>query len=160
MTTHKTCQASEETENAVLRGGELERFLGYRLRLAQILSYRKFEESFTDHGVAPRYLGLLGIVRANPGQLQNRLAEAVGLQRSSLVAILDRLEKEGILERRPIPDDRRAKGVWLTEHGESVVAVLSRAALEHEEGLTRGISPADRMRLIDMLGQVIDNLRD
>ena len=156
----ETPVASEEPARAILHGGDMERSLGYRLRLAQILAYRNFEEKITDHGVAPRYLGLLGLVAANPGQLQNRLAEAVGLQKSSLVTILDRLEKDGILERRPVPEDRRAKGVWLTDHGEAVVASLSRAASNHEEELTRGIPPEDRARLIDMLGQVIDNLRE
>lgn len=150
---------SETPEPPILTGGPLDRSLGYRLRLAQILAYRNFEEKITDQGVAPRYLGLLGIVAANPGQLQNRLAEAVGLQKSSLVTILDRLEKDGILERRPVPEDRRAKGVWLTARGESVFATLSGAALDHEDSLTRGISPEDRDRLIDMLGQVIANLR-
>ena len=146
-------------EAGALQGGALDRTLGYRLRLAQILAYRNFEERITDQGGAPRYLGLLSLVAAHPGQPQNRLAEAVGLQKSSLVTILDRLEADGILERRPVPEDRRAKGVWLTPRGTRAVAALSRAALSHEEELTRGIPAPDRERLIDMLGQVIDNLR-
>ena len=157
--TEDTRAIADESETGILRGGDFDRSLGYRLRLAQILAYRNFEERITDHGATPRYLGLLGIVAANPGQPQNRLAEAVGLQKSSLVTILDRLEKDGILERRPVPEDRRAKGVWLTDHGEEVVAELSREALDHEDSLTRGISPEDRERLLDMLGQVIENLR-
>lgn len=148
-----------EREAGILRGGDMETSLGYRLRLAQILAYRNFEEKITDQGVAPRYLGLLGIVSANPGQPQNKLAEAIGLQKSSLVTILDRLEKEGILERRAIPQDRRARGVWLTPRGEHVVAELASRAAEHEEKMAHGIPPEDRERLVEMLGRVIENLR-
>ena len=106
-----------DTKDSLLRNGPLDRSLGYRLRLAQIFAYRNFEETHLDQGVAPRYLGLLSLVSANPGQPQNKLAEAVGLQKSSLVTILDRLEKDGILERGPIPEDRRAKGVGSPKKG-------------------------------------------
>ncbi|MCA0963036.1 MarR family winged helix-turn-helix transcriptional regulator [Salipiger bermudensis] len=148
-----------EAKDSPLRSGPLDRSLGYRLRLAQILAYRNFEETHLDQGVAPRYLGLLSLVSANPGQPQNKLAEAVGLQKSSLVTILDRLEKDGILERGPIPEDRRAKGVWLTEKGGQVVEELSREAAAHEARMTEGLSETDRARLIEMLGVVIENLR-
>lgn len=151
--------ASKEEQAGVLRGGEMEASVGYRLRLAQILAYRNFEEKITDHGVAPRYLGLLGIVSANPGQPQNKLADAIGLQKSSLVTILDRLEKDEILERRAIPQDRRARGVWLTPRGEEVVAELALRAEEHEQRMAKGIPAEDRERLIEMLGRIIDNLR-
>ncbi|OCX64454.1 hypothetical protein BFP70_10390 [Thioclava sp. SK-1] len=150
-----TTQADEQS----LRRSALDRSLGYRLRLAQILAYRQFEEKLTDHGAAPRYLGLLSLVLANPGQPQNKLAEAVGLQKSSLVTILDRLEKDGILRRGAIPEDRRAKGVWLTDKGETAVATLSQHAMEHDEKMMRTIAPADRERLLDMLGEMIDNIR-
>lgn len=151
--------ASKDEQEGVLGGGDMEASVGYRLRLAQILAYRNFEEKITDYGVAPRYLGLLGIVSANPGQPQNKLAEAIGLQKSSLVTILDRLEKESILERRSIPQDRRARGVWLTPRGETVVAELAKRAAEHEERMAQGIPASDRERLIEMLGRIIDNLR-
>lgn len=148
-----------EQKAGVLSGGDMEASVGYRLRLAQILAYRNFEEKITDQGVAPRYLGLLGIVSANPGQPQNKLADAIGLQKSSLVTILDRLEKDEILERRAIPQDRRARGVWLTPKGEKVVAELASRAAEHEERMAQGIPAEDRERLIAMLGHIIDNLR-
>lgn len=156
---HDDNSSSKNEQESVLRGGEMEASVGYRLRLAQILAYRNFEEKITDHGVAPRYLGLLGIVSANPGQPQNKLADAIGLQKSSLVTILDRLEKERILERRAIPQDRRARGVWLTPRGEKVVTELAVRAADHEERMAKGIPAEDRERLIEMLGHIIDNLR-
>ena len=78
-----------------------------------------------DQGVAPKYLGLLSLVSANPGEPKNKLAEAVGLQKSSLVSILDRLEKDGIPDRGPIPEDRSAKGVGSPKKGAMVVDSLT-----------------------------------
>ncbi|MFV0384236.1 MarR family winged helix-turn-helix transcriptional regulator [Paracoccus sp. (in: a-proteobacteria)] len=148
-----------EAAGSVLSALALDRSIGYKLRLAQILAYRNFEETLTGYGAAPRYLGLLGIVAENPGQAQNRLAEAVGLQKSSLVTILDRLEKDGILERKASPHDRRSKAVWLTPQGAGIVAELFGLAREHEARMAQGIDPARLDDLLTALDVMIANLR-
>src|ERR1700712_3123135 len=108
-----------------LTPGKLSNTIGYQLRLAQIAAYRGFEGSLAQHGIAPRYLGLLGIIEAHPGQPQSRLAEAIALKRSSLVPIIDRLESDGLVDRRPSPTDRRYKAVWLTTKGKRIVTELT-----------------------------------
>lgn len=161
-------QGNEKTddrnvEDTYLTARSLEKSLGYKLRLAQILAYRNFEErlkNLTGYGVAPRYLGLLGIVMENPGQPQNRLAEAVGLQKSSLVTILDKLEQEGVLERKASQTDRRSKAVWLTAHGRKLVAKLFAIASEHETRVVSNIPAARQQELLAALDQIIENLRD
>ena len=97
-----------------------------------------------DQSVATKYLGLLSLVSAKPGQPQNRLAETVGLQKSSLVTILDRLEKDGIPDRGPIPEDRSAKGVGSPKKGAMVVNSLTLNVLFREERMTKGLSEEDR----------------
>lgn len=151
--------ADPPQDDAPLRAGPLEISLGYKLRLAQILAYRTFEERMTDFGVAPRYLGLLAIVGENPGQPQCRLADAVGVQKSSLVAILDRLESAGLLERRGSRTDRRAKTVWLTARGKRVAADLGRLARDHEDRMSEGISPDALRTTLGVLDAMIANLR-
>ena len=110
-------------------------------------------------GHAPRYLGLLMIIGANPGSNQSSLAEAVGLRRSSLVAILDQLERDGIVRRDPAPDDRRSKAVRLTGHGSRVLKELTEEAEAHEAALTRGIPEADLAILRAALDRIILNMR-
>ncbi|MCB1410879.1 MAG: MarR family transcriptional regulator [Rhodobacter sp.] len=133
--------------------------VNFRLRMAQILAYKSFEATTPDHGGAARYLGLLSIICQNPGQPQHRLAEAVGLQRSSLVPILDRMEKNGILERRAVDGDRRANAVWVTPLGEEIVADLSARANEVEAQTLAGFTDAEVAQLRDMLDRVISNFR-
>ena len=94
--------------------------------------------------VAQKYLGLLSLVSANPGQPQDKLAEAVGLQKSSLVTILDRLEKDGIPDRGPIAEVRSAKGVGSPKKGAMVVDSLTLNVLFREERMTKGLSEEDR----------------
>lgn len=138
---------------------ELAQSVNFRLRMAQILAYRSFEARKGDHDGAARYLGLLSIICQNPGQPQHRLAEAVGLQRSSLVPILDRMAANGIVERRAVDGDRRTNAVWATPHGEAVVAELAAQALDLERQTLDGLSEAEVTQLLDLLDRIIGNLR-
>jgi DNA-binding MarR family transcriptional regulator len=149
----------EGAETALLDAGPQEHSIGYKLRLAQIMAYQAFEAQVSGYGSAPRYLGLLCVIQANPGQSQSRLAEAIALKRSSLVPILDRLEREGLVERKATENDRRSNTVWLTEQGDAVVASLLREAARHEETLCQDLSPEQRESLISSLDIIIRRLR-
>ena len=143
----------------MLTAGSQERSIAYKLRLAQIMAYQAFEERVTGFGAAPRYLGLLCVIRANPGQQQTRLAETIAVQRSSLVTILDRLEADGLVERRNCDADRRAKLVSLTADGEKLVSRLLEEADRHEEMLCKDLSEEAREAVLAGLDVIIGNLR-
>ncbi len=142
----------------LLDPGPIADTIGFRLRVAQIAAFREFEGALGRYGKAPRYLGLLGIIEANPGQPQSRLAEAVSLKRSSLVPIIDRLEADRLVERRSAPGDRRLKAVWLTPRGRRVLAELCARAQVQEERLAHGMSAAERRTLMRLLARVAENL--
>ena len=143
-----------------LSPGAIGETVGYRLRVAQIAAYRRFEARLDQYGSAARYLGLLAIIGNEPGQPQSRLAEAVALKRSSLVAIIDRLAEEELVERRTDPGDRRINAVWLTERGNRIVAELVVHAEQEEARITKGLTEAEHAHLIRLLGRVIENLAD
>lgn len=143
-----------------LSAGPFEGTISFKLRLAQIAAWRAFEARLSGYGSAPRHLGLLAIIAANPGQRQTRLAESVGLRRSSLVAILDQLASEGLLERHDAEDDRRAKTVTLTAKGHSILDTLAEMAIAQDAEITAGLDPVTRAALLSGLDHVIDRLFD
>lgn len=146
-------------KNAALEKGEEHHWIGFKIRMAQILAFRAFEDKLKIGGKSARYFGLLGFINANPGQLQTTLAEAVALRRSSLVSILDQLEKQGLVERRPVPSDRRANQVWLTEEGKTIVELLRKEGREHEQQATKGMSQEEIDAVSQGLDKIIENLR-
>lgn len=133
--------------------------VSYRIRLLQIAAYKSFEKVVTGFGTAPRYYGLLKIVQANPGIPQTRLAEAIFLDRSSLVPIIETLTKEGWLERRPTPRDRRVRRIYLTATGEEKLTRLDARVVAHEATMTAGFSEAETTRLLGYLDRIDENLR-
>ncbi len=146
-------------ESFELNHGMLSDLVSYYVRLVQIAAFKNFEEVTRSFGVAPRYFGLLSLIESNPGTPQGKLAEAIHLLRSSAVPILDRLEADGLIERRSSTVDRRSKSVWLTPQGKKVINSLKVLVREHEERLMVGFSRQEKQQLLKLLKRVDLNLR-
>ena len=126
--------------------------LGYRLRLAQQAVFRDFASSVAE--LSPGRVGILLLLEANPGVTQGRLAQAVSLDRSTMVGVVDMLESRGLIERRR-GADRRTNGLWLTAQGRAVVARLKRRIQAHERRVAARLSPLEREQLMALLGKLI-----
>lgn len=136
---------------ASLNPGILPGLLGYRLRLAQQVVFRAFAASVPE--LSPGRVGILLLLEANPGVTQSRLAQAVGLDRSTMVGIVDGLEGRGLIERRR-GTDRRTNGLWLTAEGRSLVGVLKRRILQHERRVAAKLTAAERRQLLTLLAKL------
>ena len=134
-----------------LAQGALPGLLGYRLRLAQQAVFRDFAASV--QGLSPGRVGLLILIDANPGVTQSRLAEAARRDRSTMVGVLDQLEERGLVERRR-GADRRTNGLWLTRAGRALLARALRRIAQHERRIAARLRPADRRRLLQLLGKI------
>jgi DNA-binding MarR family transcriptional regulator len=141
-----------------IKFGNLSGSIGFYIRLLQIAAFKDFEEHTKSFGVAPRYFGLLTLIEANPGLPQGRFGACVHLARSSLVPILDKLEAGGLVERRPSPQDRRVKAIWLSARGKQIMSRLAPLVVEHEERLTNGFSSAESATLLGLLQRAERNL--
>ena len=138
---------------APLKPGVLPGLLGYRLRVAQQAVFRDFASSVAE--LSPGRAGMLLLVEANPGVTQGRLADAVGLDRSTMVGVIDALEERDLIERRR-GSDRRTNGLWLTRAGRAFVARLKSRIEVHERRVAAHLTPGERdqlLALLEKLGQ-------
>lgn len=138
---------------AALNPGLLPGLLGYRLRLAQQAVFRDFAARVGE--LSPGRVGILLLVEANPGVTQSRLAQAVGLDRSTLVGLIDALESAGLLARRR-GKDRRTNGLWLTAQGLRTVARTKRRIQAHERRVAARLSAAERSQLLALLAKLAE----
>ena len=134
-----------------MRPGLLPGLLGYRLRLAQQAVFRDFGESVSD--LPPGRVGILLIIDANPRVTQTRLAQAVGLDRSTLVGVLDALEARGLVERRR-GKDRRTNGLLLTRAGRARVTELKRRIRVHERRVAARLTAEEKTQLLALLSKL------
>src|SRR5437868_4840762 len=82
-----------------VRLGRLEALLGYALRRAQIRVFQDFAAEMKELGLTPGQLGTLCLIEANRGLSQSELGIVLGIDRSSVVPLIDRLQKRGWVRR-------------------------------------------------------------
>jgi DNA-binding MarR family transcriptional regulator len=118
----------------------------------------QFAERLKVLDVAPADAGILRLLRIAAGLSQQELGARLGIHPSRLVAILDKLEKRKLVERRPNPDDRRLHSLHLTKSGEEVLGRIGKVAREHQEALLSTLSKDERERLGALLLRIADQL--
>lgn len=99
--------------------GVLPKLLGYNLRRANQASWRTYVSFIGENKIRPGLFSLLCLVRFNAGIAQIELGTHLGVDKASIVALLDRLERAGLIERRRSTRDRRRQGISLTQAGEA-----------------------------------------
>ena len=93
------------------------------------------------------------------GLKQSELADMLDLQPISLTRLLDRLAGNGLIERRPDPNDRRANRLYLTPAARPLLEELSHLGEDMMTTVLDGIDDASREQLLRELGVMKDNLR-
>ncbi len=78
------------------------------------------KESITPYGLTTSQFFLLIALYEENGILISKLAKKVALDKATLTGIIDRLERDGLVERRNDPEDRRAIRIYLTSKAESL----------------------------------------
>lgn len=107
----------ERAAGARIDLGCLPRLLGFNLRRAHQCAWRQYVTVIGERDIRPGLFSLLVLVGANPGIAQIELGTHLGIDKASIVALLDRLEKAGLLERLRCTRDRRRQGIFLTSKG-------------------------------------------
>jgi MarR family transcriptional regulator for hemolysin len=93
------------------------------------------------------------------GLKQSELAEILDLQPISLTRLLDRLAENGLIERRPDPNDRRANRLYLTSAARPLLEQLAGLGQDVMETVLDGLEAESVERLLRDLGVMKDNLR-
>ena len=88
--------------------------LGYLLKHAHLALEHRAQAALADVGVTVRDLGVLRVIASGEAQSQQEAAAVLGVDRTSMVALLDALERQGFLARRPAAGHapRRRVAAW------------------------------------------------
>jgi DNA-binding MarR family transcriptional regulator len=139
--------------------GLLPELIGYQLRLAQIAIFRDFSEGLSDLDVTPGLFGVLVIIEANPDLKQSELARATHLDRSTVVSVIDNLERRQLVERRAALNDRRSNALRLTAEGTALLRKLKRRVADHEKRLVGNLDENERQTLVSLLQKIFPEQR-
>lgn len=108
------------------------RRLGYLLKHVQIRLTDAVAKVLEPFGVDGRELAVLVVLAGEYPLSQLEAANRLGVDRTSMVAIIDTLEDKGLVERRRSPEDRRKNIVELTAAGQDCLREAEHARMEAE----------------------------
>lgn len=125
---------------------------------ASRLIMRHFERSLRPMGFGMAYLPVVMSLEEHGPLLQKDLAERAHVEQPTMAALVTRMERDGLLSRKPHPDDKRATLLSLTPKGKARLPGARDVLLEGAERALRGLSKRDRETLIALLQRVAANL--
>jgi MarR family transcriptional regulator, transcriptional regulator for hemolysin len=118
----------------------------------------RFEIRAREISLTLQQAKVLTRLEKNEGVSQARLAELAEVDAMTMVRILDRMEADGLLERRPDPADRRARCLYLTAKAKPFLDEVWRLSDEVRAELFAGIPKPDRDLFMNVLERMHDNL--
>jgi MarR family transcriptional regulator, transcriptional regulator for hemolysin len=134
------------------------RNFGFLLREVGRRCTLRFEVRAREISVTLAQAKALVRLEKNEGVNQARLAELTEMDAMSMVRILDRMEADGLLERRLDPADRRVRCLYLTAKARPILSEIWRVSDEMRAEAFTGVSKAERDLFMSVLQRMHDNI--
>jgi DNA-binding MarR family transcriptional regulator len=131
--------------------------LWVRLLESHNLMLGELRRRLAEECTMPRF-DLLANLEREDGQTLAALSRRMLVTAGNLTGLVDRAERDGVVERRPDPNDRRLSRVWLTPKGRELVVSLLPAHSAHVSELLGSLDAAERRDLRRLLGKLRDSL--
>lgn len=142
---------ASRAEAEAIEFGRLADYLGYHLRRAQLASFERFASAVTPLDLSPAEFSVMLLIEANPGIKQTSLARALGVERSTMVRLVDRLAGIDIVKRGMSSTDRRSAPPELTPTGHATIARVAPAVHHGETLLSEALTATERTTLLRLL---------
>jgi DNA-binding MarR family transcriptional regulator len=136
----------------------LERFLGLTAgTLARAIGWSLTQRT-ARFGATPGTYAVIAWLIQLPDSTQGELSRLIGIEQPTMASTLNRMERGGLIERRPDPGHGRKSRVKLTALGEKIGDVMRAAAREVEAVACNGMSAAEVTEFFRLAGRMITNL--
>ena len=110
------------------------------------------------HDLTPAQARLLCHLLDGPRGMAE-LARCFGVEKAALTGLMDRAERRGLAQRSPVPGDRRALQVTLTEAGHHAAAAFLAEVSAELGRLTSSLAPPDREHFRSTMAEIIERCR-
>jgi DNA-binding MarR family transcriptional regulator len=132
--------------------------LGYIMKRAQHALHLSMDAKLNPLGLTLSQYNVLTAVRDKPGISNAALARAAFMTAQSMQGIVANLERLGLMQREPDPNNGRVKQSALTPNGKRILTEAIKAVAGIERDLTSGLSAAEIDTLCSLLHRCTDNL--
>jgi len=138
-------------------GPQLSRRLTYLLKRAALELEELHQQHLAPAGISARELGVLLLLNAREPESQQQAASRLGIDRTTMVALIDQLEDAGLATRRPSAKDRRAREIAITPKGRRLLQRARRMISGVDDEVLAGLTAQEREDLLTLLRQALDS---
>jgi len=125
--------------------------LGGLLKRAQTKLVESYGSVLAEHGIDGRELAVVAALAEHGPGTQQEVGVALGIDRTTMVALVDGLADKGLVRRRPHPTDRRKNLLDVTAAGRRVVTAATPAVEAAERAFLAPLAPGEADQLRRML---------
>lgn len=137
-----------------MRLGRVDKLIVTQLRRVDLILRGAFFEATEQAHLREGVISSLAIIVSNPGISQNEISAQTAIDRTTVVAVIDTLEKMGWAERVKSKEDRRRHSLYATPEGEAHLNQLLDAVAKIEADMLAMVSKKD----LETLGQILDRM--
>lgn len=134
--------------------GEIDDILGFHIRLAHVSVYRHFMETFAELDLTQKQVSVLWLIDDHPGIAQADLGRRLRIDRATVMAIINRLQKRGFVQRGQSMVDGRRQTLNLTVEGKRALDAARTAIREHERWLKGRFTEQEIETLLFLLRKI------
>jgi DNA-binding MarR family transcriptional regulator len=120
-------------------------------------THTRASEALETVGLTPALFALLNVIGAREGAIQQELGSAMGIDRSTMVSLIDQLESAGLAKRRPSATDRRAREIAITPKGRRLLQRARRMVSQVEDEVLAALTAEERRELETLLRRALDS---
>jgi len=129
---------------------------GYLFRRMQQIAVSIFMEECKAFDLTPVQYAALIAIHTHPGIDATRLSAVIAFDRSTLGSVIERLQAKDFVERKPAPEDKRIKLLYLTKRGAAILREIIPAVERAQARMLEPLKPAERKALMGLMTQLVD----
>jgi len=120
-------------------------------------NHTRAAEQLGSVGLTTALFALLNVINARERAIQQELGSALGIDRSTMVSLIDQLEGAGLAKRRPSVTDRRAREIVITPKGRRLLKQARGLISQVEDDVLGGLSADERRELLALLRRALES---
>lgn len=138
----------------------LKDYFSYCFYKSALIMREQLVQRITEFGLVPHHLGILRLLSSLGEHAQNQLGEQLGIDKATMVKLIDQLEDLKLIERKQDKKDRRIWSISITSSGAKILEKVSKIRHEVENDFMSCLTEAERKVLLKCIPELLDKNRD
>lgn len=132
-------------------------YLGYCMHKVTLIYKAAMYPYFSQYKMIPPHFSVLSVINSSETINQIMICAELGIDKASMVKIIDGLEKNKYIERVPSKQDRRVKNLCVTPLGKKIIEKINKDRMQHEADFLSCLTEQEAQQFKNTLLKLLDH---